>query len=95
MPSLSNSDADELAKLPSYRPVTNGVNALIASLTLDAAGEARAALARSLAHRIDRPSTGATSHALLSRELRSVLADLIDPDAKAAAADLIKSIFAE
>jgi len=45
---------------------------------------------------MDTPGTGATSLALLSRrELRSVLADIIDPEHKNAAADLIKSIFSE
>jgi hypothetical protein len=93
MPSISNAEAAELAKLPAYRPVTLGVNKLLSSLTLDPAGEARAALARSLAHRIDRPGCGSTSHALLSRELRAVLADILDPDAKAAAANVVKGIF--
>jgi hypothetical protein len=47
------------------------------------------------ARRIDQPGTGATSLALLSRELRSVLAEILDPDCQSHAADLIKSIFSE
>jgi hypothetical protein len=92
---VSKAKAAELAKVPASKPVTNGVNALLRSLTLDEAGEARAAIARQLARRMDTPGTGATSLALLSRELRSLLADLIDPDRAGAAADLIKSIFSD
>jgi hypothetical protein len=92
---ISNAQAAEAARQPTRKPVTNAVNALMRSLTLDEAGEARAELARSLAKRIDTPGTGATSLALLSRELRSVLADLLDPDRENAAAELIKGLFAE
>ena len=44
---------------------------------------------------MDTPGTGATSLALLSRELRSVLADIIDPDRENAAAELVRSIFSD
>jgi hypothetical protein len=92
---ISKANAAEAAKGPSQKPVTNGVNGLLRSLTLDEAGEARAAIARQLARKMDAPGTGATSLALLSRELRSVLADLIDPDRANAAAELVKSIFSD
>lgn len=82
-----------VAKRQPSRPVTNAVNALVRSLTLDEAGKARAEVARALAKRMDQPGTGATSVALLSRELRSVLAEVIDPDSQRAAADIIRSIF--
>jgi hypothetical protein len=92
---ISKAAAAEAAKAPSVKPVTNGVNALLRSLDLDEAGIARAAIARQLARRMDTPGTGSTSLALLSRELRSVLADIIDPDAKNTAADLVRSIFSD
>ncbi len=92
---LSKKAADEAAKTPSQKPVTNGVNGLLRSLSLDEAGRARAEIARSLAKRMDIPGTGATSLALLSRELRSVLADILDPDRQNAAADLVRSIFSD
>jgi len=92
---LSKAKAAEAAKLPSRKPVTNGVNALLRGLSLDGAGKARAEVARALAKRMDQPGTGATSLALLSRELRSVMADLLDPDHQQHAADLIKSIFSD
>ena len=92
---ISKSQAAENAASPSTKPVTNGVNALLRSLTLDEAGKARAAIAKQLAKRMDTPGTGATSLALLSRELRSVLADIIDPDRENAAAELVRSIFSD
>lgn len=92
---ISKSKAAEAAKEPSSKPVTNGVNALLRSLDLDEAGAARAAIARQLARRMDAPGTGATSLALLSRELRSVLADVLDPDRQNAAAELVRSIFSD
>ena len=92
---ISKSLAAEHAASPSTKPVTNGVNALLRSLTLDEAGKARAAIAKQLAKRMDTPGTGATSLALLSRELRSVLADIIDPDRENAAAELVRSIFSD
>jgi hypothetical protein len=92
---ISKARAVEAAKAPNRKPVTNGVNALVRSLTLDEAGIARSEIARALAKRMDTPGTGATSLALLSRELRSVLADMIDPDRSNAAADLIQSIFSD
>ncbi len=92
---ISKARAAEAAKAPTRKPVLNGVNALIRSLTLDEAGTARAEIARALAKRMDIPGTGATSLALLSRELRSVLADMIDPDRENAASDLIRSIFSD
>jgi hypothetical protein len=92
---LSNAKASEAAKQPSSKPVVNAVNGLVRSLTLDEAGKARSEVAPALAKRMDTPGTGATSLALLSRELRSVLAEMIDPDSQRAAADLIASIFSE
>lgn len=92
---LSNEKATEAARQPSQKPVLNGVNALIRSLSLDEAGTARAEVARVMARRLDDRTTGATSVALLSRELRSILAEMIDPDSQKAAADLIKSIFSD
>jgi len=92
---LSKTKAATAAKTPSAKPVTNGVNALLRSMTLDEAGRARAEIARTLAKRMDTPGTGATSLALLSRELRSVLADILDPDRQNAAADLVRSIFSD
>jgi hypothetical protein len=92
---LSTRAAGEAAKMPTQKPVTNGVNALLRSMTLDEAGKARAEIARSLAKRMDTSGTGATSLALLSRELRSVIADLLDPDRRNAAADLVRSIFSD
>lgn len=90
---VSKSTAAAKAGEPTTKPVTNGVNALLRSLTLDEAGRARAAIAKQLARRMDTPGTGSTSLALLSRELRSVLADILDPDRQNAAADLIASVF--
>jgi hypothetical protein len=92
---ISNAKASEAAKAGPAKPVTNAVNRLVRSLTLDEAGEARAEIAKSLARRIDTPGTGSTSLALLSRELRSVLADVLDPDRENAAAELIKGLFSE
>jgi hypothetical protein len=92
---VSKAKAAEKATQPTQKPVTNAVNRLVRGLTLDDAGTARAEVARSLAKRIDTPGTGATSLALLSRELRSVLADIIDPDRQNAAADLVRSIFSD
>jgi hypothetical protein len=90
---ISKQKAAEIAKQPAQKPVTNAVNALVRSITLDDVGKARAEVARALARRMDLPGTGATSLALLSRELRSVLADVIDPDREGAAAELIRSLF--
>jgi hypothetical protein len=93
---ISKARAAEAAKQPSQKPVTNAINALVRSLApLDEPGKARAANAKTLGRRLDTPGTGATSAALLSRELRSVLADLIDPDRQNAAADLVRSIFSD
>ena len=92
---LSNAEAAEAAKQPSVKPVTNAVNKLVRGLNLDEAGAARAEVARTLAKRMDQPTTGATSLALLSRELRSVLADVLDPDREGAAAELIRNLFTE
>jgi hypothetical protein len=95
MPTLNNDQASEAARQPASKPTTNAVNALVRSLgDLDPAGQTRAAIARQLARKMDQPGTGATSLALLSRELRSVLTELIDPSHSNAAEDLIRSIFA-
>ena len=91
---LSNAAAREAARQTTSKPVTNGVNALVRSLgDLDANATARVAIARQLARKMDTPGTGATSLALLSRELRSVLAELINPSRDAHTADLIARIF--
>ncbi len=91
---ISKTEAAKRAATPGSRQVTTAVNALVRSLAdLDAAGEARAAIARQLARKMDLPGTGATSLALLSRELRSVLDALVDPTRAAAAASLIAVIF--
>ena len=92
---VSKSRATEAARQPAQKPVMNAVNKLVRGLTLDDVGAARAEVARALAKRMDTPGTGATSLALLSRELRSVLADIIDPDREGAAAELIRSLFSE
>jgi hypothetical protein len=91
---ISRAEAAKRAAAPPSRQVLDAVNALVRSLNgLDAAGDARAAIARQLARKMDAAGTGATSLALLSRELRSVLADLIDPTRDATAASLIAEIF--
>jgi len=97
--SLSKAQAEAASKLPEHRPVTNAVNALIRSMgDLDPAGEARAAICRSLAHKIDvneRSSTGASVLAAsrASRDLALLLEGLINPGSQAAAAALLKDIF--
>lgn len=89
---ISTAEARKRAAAPT--PVSTAVNALVKSLgDLDAAGKARAAIASQLARKMDQPSTGATSLALLSRELRSVLDALVDPSRDTAAASLIAEIF--
>ena len=73
---------------------SGALNAFVRSLgDLDASGQARAAIARRLANKMDGAGTGATSLALLSRELRSVLCDMVDPSRDTKAADLIARIF--
>ncbi len=66
------------------QPVTKAVKALIATLTLDELGEARAAVAVALAERIDNTSgavTGAAAMAAsgLSRELQVTLEAIMVP----------------
>ena len=63
---ISKANADAAAKLPTSRPVSNGVNTLLRSLELDSAGKARAEVASALAKRMDQPGTGATTLALLA-----------------------------
>jgi|GEM_PF-3806215 len=90
---ISNAEASERVKRAAT-PVSSSVERLVKDLgELDSAGRARAAIADQLARKMDTPGTGATSLALLSRELRSVLADLVDPSRDAKAASLIAEIF--
>jgi hypothetical protein len=91
---VSKAEAVTRAREPQSRQILTAVNALVRSLgDIDDAGKARAAIARQLARKMDQPGTGATSLALLSRELRSVLGDLVDPSRDHAAASLISEIF--
>ena len=95
MPTISRQEAAERAAAPSHRVLT-AINRLVKDLEpLDAAGMARAEIARQLARKMDREATGATSLALLSREIRSVLVDLVDPSARDKAASLIAEIFGQ
>ncbi|MGA8724135.1 MAG: hypothetical protein WB565_03785 [Acidimicrobiales bacterium] len=74
-----------------HRPVTEAVTALLESLELDEMGRARAAVALSLAQRID-DTTSATTGAVamaaagLSRELQVTLEAILAP-AQAESAD--------
>jgi len=92
---ISDAEAAKRAAEPAHsRLVLDAVNAFVRDLgDLDAAGKARAAICRRLARRLDDPRTGATSLALLSREMRAVVDQLVDPSRDAHAASLISEIF--
>jgi hypothetical protein len=80
---ISNAEADRLAKLPprGSLAVSLAVGQFVRSLgTLSDVARARASIARTLAERMDLDSVGSTSLVLLSKELRLVLSDL-DPTA--------------
>lgn len=99
MTRLSNAQADEAARLPSHRPVTNAVNALIRSLgDLDQAGQARAAICRALSQKLDQIGESKTGASVLaasraSRDLALLLEGLVNPGSQAAAAALLRDIF--
>ena len=78
--------------------MTNGVNALIRELDLDAIGKARAAIALNLARRLDATSTLVRARwrklrPVCRKELERLLTAMVDPGRDAAAMEMIASIF--
>jgi hypothetical protein len=75
-------------------PVTSAVRRLLRGLELDNAGQARAALALTIAKRIDSAPTESSlaAFAALSKELRASIETLLDPN-DSARRSVIDAIF--
>lgn len=99
MPTMTNAQADEAARQPSRKPLTNAVHCVLRSLEpLDAISRARGEAALNLARRLDatvdaRAGTQSQAAPGMTKELDRLLSSLVDPQKDAAALQLIADIF--